>query len=72
MHLLSYLRAYGVERLGVWARSSAELCDDDALSVATEVVTRLGACVFDLKFSSVSNNMHLVLKPNQGTFMYTV
>ena len=29
--------------------------------VATEEVTRLGACVFDLKFSSVSNNMHLVL-----------
>ena len=30
-------------------------------AVATEWVTRLGACVFDLKFSSVSNNMHLVL-----------
>ena len=29
--------------------------------MATEEVTRLGACVFDLKFSSVSNNMHLVL-----------
>ena len=29
--------------------------------MATEWVTRLGACVFDLKFSSVSNNMHLVL-----------
>ena len=37
-------------------------CDSATLSyVATEWVTRLGACVFDLKFSSVSNNMHLVL-----------
>ena len=56
-----HLRTCGAERLGVWARGSAGLCDDDALAVATEEVTRLGACVFDLKFSSVSNNMHLVL-----------
>ena len=41
-------------------------------SVATEWVTRLGACVFDLKFSSVSNNMHLVLSLTKvpSIFMY--
>ena len=40
--------------------------------VATEEVTRLGACVFDLKFSSVSNNMHLVLSLTKvpSIFMY--
>jgi hypothetical protein len=43
-----------------------------AVPVATEEVTRLGACVFDLKFSSVSNNMHLVLSLTKvpSIFMY--
>ena len=47
-------------------------CSDYIFGVATEEVTRLGACVFDLKFSSVSNNMHLVLSLTKvpSIFMY--
>ena len=38
------------ERVEGLDSGSAEPCGDEPLSVATEWVTRLGACVFDLKF----------------------